>query len=202
VIADTGIQVLTMALLQEPLTDPARVQSRIELTYHALGEAFENLLDSLELLDFIGVAWAYALTAVLYALSLAILLTMPSLPRTGEPAAGTPLSVQIRQGLTFLRNSASLRSVLGVTILVNVFMFSFQPLVPVFAERLDVGDGLGRELLVAREPGAAFARAGARSLVLACGGHGPRSVPAAPPNPRPRTTRPAGPAQEASTSRR
>ena len=67
------------------------------------------------------------------------------LPANAE-AAPEPGSEDGRSGLAAVVKSPMLRSVLGVTVLANMFFFSHTPLVPVFAERLGVG-ALGAGLL-------------------------------------------------------
>ncbi len=90
------------------------------------------------LLDFVGNAWAFVLMAGLYATSLFGLWRVGPVARQGEAAPGATLRRNLVDGARLIRTSSNLRSILGVTVLVNVFMFSFLPMVPVFAERLDL----------------------------------------------------------------
>jgi MFS family permease len=66
--------------------------------------------------------------------------TLPTttLPTTTLPSTAPPaltMRDQIRSGFTLLGRSPSLTSMLGVTVVMNLFYFSFMPLVPVMAER-------------------------------------------------------------------
>jgi len=99
-------------------------------------------------LDFVGEPSAYVLIAVAYGLSFVMLASVPARSVTAlgattgadEPVvARAGLREDFMAGAAFLASSAPLRSTLGVTVIVNVFMFSFLPLVPVFADRLGIG---------------------------------------------------------------
>jgi MFS family permease len=90
------------------------------------------------LLDFVGDAWAFTLMACCYAASLLLLSLVGPVARHGEATRGSSLRENIVEGAKLVRVSADLRSILGVTVVVNVFMFSFLPMVPVFAERMDL----------------------------------------------------------------
>ena len=90
------------------------------------------------LLDFFGDAWAFALMAACYGASLALLWRVGPVARHGDADPGTSLRQNVIEGAKLVRLSPDLRSILGVTVVVNVFMFSFLPMVPVFAERIDL----------------------------------------------------------------
>jgi MFS family permease len=63
-------------------------------------------------------------------------------PATTLPATALPaftMRDQIRSGFTLLDRSPSLTSMLGITVVMNLFYFSFMPLVPVMAERFGAG---------------------------------------------------------------
>lgn len=90
------------------------------------------------LLDFVGDSWAFVLMAGCYCASLAGLWRVGTVERHGEAPPGTSLRDNLVDGARLVRTSANLRSILGVTVLVNVFMFSFLPMVPVFADELQL----------------------------------------------------------------
>jgi MFS family permease len=65
-------------------------------------------------------------------------LPVTTLPSTTLPSTTLPaftMRDQIRSGFTLLDRSPSLTSMLGITVVMNLFYFSFMPLVPVMAER-------------------------------------------------------------------
>ncbi|MFN0090362.1 MAG: MFS transporter [Acidimicrobiales bacterium] len=99
-----------------------------------------NMLGTLSggaVLDFIGPAQVFLLIAGCYGAGFVLLLSMPAPARRGAPAGGgSRLRADLREGVRFFRTSTAVRSVLGITVAVNFFMFAFNPLVPVFAERL------------------------------------------------------------------
>ncbi len=90
------------------------------------------------LLDFIGDASAFTLMATCYLASLLLMWRVGPVARHGDAAPGTSLRQNVIEGARLVRVSADLRSILGVTMVVNVFMFSFLPMVPVFAERMEL----------------------------------------------------------------
>jgi MFS family permease len=61
--------------------------------------------------------------------------TQPSTPQPSTPPPSFTMRDQIRSGFTLLDRSPSLTSMLGITVVMNLFYFSFMPLVPVMAER-------------------------------------------------------------------
>lgn len=88
------------------------------------------------LLDFVGDSWAFVLMAVCFTAALGGLWRLGPVARQGEAAPDTSLRDNLVEGARLVATSAQLRSILGVTVLVNIFMFSFLPMVPVFAEQL------------------------------------------------------------------
>ena len=88
------------------------------------------------LLDFVGDTWAFTLMAACYLASFGLMKAVGSVPRHGDAQPGSSLKENLLEGAKLVRVSPNLRSILGVTVVVNVFMFSFLPMVPVFAERM------------------------------------------------------------------
>jgi MFS family permease len=76
--------------------------------------------------------------ACVYAAALLCLIGLPAVQRGHVPAGGSSVRADLAAGLRYVRRQRLLLSILGVTILVNFFYYPYQPLVPVFAERLRV----------------------------------------------------------------
>lgn len=85
--------------------------------------------------DAVGTGAAFALLALLLCASTTLLRGMPSTPAPGSTGSATRLDEQLQASLGLLHRSPRLASVLGVTIVMNLFHFSFLPLVPVMAEQ-------------------------------------------------------------------
>lgn len=90
----------------------------------------------------LGAGQAFLALAAVLLIAAALLARVSPVSATATHSPTTGRGGGIRQALS----SRALRSVLGVTMLANVFYFSHTPLVPVFAARLDVGP-LGAGLL-------------------------------------------------------
>lgn len=90
-------------------------------------------------ITFVGMGQAFLLIAVAYSLSFLCLLAVPSPPKLGATPAGRASLVRdLAEGVSYVRRHRALVSLLGVTVLMNVFYFSYLPMVPVFADRLGV----------------------------------------------------------------
>ena len=91
------------------------------------------------LVDAVGTGAAFGLLALLLCASTTLLRSVPSTVVPPVPAAaagpGPRFDEQLQASLGLLRRSPRLASVLGVTIVMNLFHFSFLPLVPVMAEQ-------------------------------------------------------------------
>jgi hypothetical protein len=91
------------------------------------------------IIDGVGLGAAFAFLAVLLCLSAVLMV------RVTRPVAHTQVGPtrsfadQARVSFGLLRRSPALASMLGVTVVVNLFYFSFTPIVPVMAERLHAG---------------------------------------------------------------
>jgi predicted MFS family arabinose efflux permease len=113
------------------------------LALESLGSSLGNMLGAATggaIIQFVGIGEAFGLIAVCYAGAFVLLL---GVPRPVQRAAATEtrasLVDDLRAGLRYVLHDRTLISLLGVTVLVNLFFFSFLPIVPVFADRLDVG---------------------------------------------------------------
>lgn len=91
--------------------------------------------------DTVGIGAAFALLAGLMGASTLLLWSVG--PDVGSPTRGAGVAAapwrfddQVRASLGLLRRSPRLVSLLGITIVVNLFYFSFLPLIPVVAEDL------------------------------------------------------------------
>lgn len=117
-----------------------------------------NLLGSIcggAVINFVGVGQAFFLIAVLYMMSLGLLARVPSPPARNLGAGGS-MRRDLGEGLRAVSRSQALIGILGVTVIMNFFYFSFMPLVPVFAKEMGVnallagvlasGTGLGMML--------------------------------------------------------
>ncbi|MGE0059296.1 MAG: MFS transporter [Dehalococcoidia bacterium] len=119
-------------------------ESRVNnaLALEQLSATSGNLLGTLlggTFIALVGIGPAFAGIAACYALSFVLLLRVQSPPRLLAKGAGrTAVLDELRAAVAYVRGSRTLVSILGVTVIVNLFYFSFMPLVPVFAARLEV----------------------------------------------------------------
>lgn len=121
------------------LVGPSLVTNAVALESFALFGG--NTLGSASggaLIDALGVGAVFGVIGGVY---LAAFLLFRSVPPIAVRRTGPPSSVRadLREGLVLLRANPSLRSLLGVTVVLNFFFFAFMPLVPVFASKLEVG---------------------------------------------------------------
>jgi len=92
-------------------------------------------------IQFVGIGQAFTLAILSLSGGVISLLCYPASVQRGQrraPAGKTSLSQDLRIGLALLRENRALVSLLGVTAAMNLFFFPYVPLVPVFAQRLDV----------------------------------------------------------------
>lgn len=89
-------------------------------------------------INFIGIGQAFVVIAAAYAGAWLCLARMPSPPREHAPAGGASLRRDIAAGLRYVRSRPIIVGILGVTVLMNFCYFTYMPMVPVFADRLDV----------------------------------------------------------------
>ena len=143
--------------------------SRRSLVYDVVGERFVTnalALESLAMtagtmvgalvagavISLLGIGEVFLVIGGLYGLALVVLVRLnlpphpPRRPRNHEsPGVLSDLAAAFR----YARSHPSLVSILGVTVIMNFFYFSYVPLVPVFGERLEVGALLTSLLLSA-----------------------------------------------------
>jgi predicted MFS family arabinose efflux permease len=99
-----------------------------------------------------GIGEAFLVIAGVYAVAMTILVSLRP-PIRSTIRASSRLTADLAAAFGALRGRPALVSVLGVTVIVNLFYFSFMPLVPVFGERLGVGAFLTSLLLSANALG-------------------------------------------------
>ena len=139
------------------------------LALESLSMTGGNMLGSLmggAIITVAGIGQAFLLIALCYAGSFLLLLVVPVRRQERVREGGDAFVAQLTDGFRLARRDATLVSILGVTILMNLFYFSYTPLVPVFADRLDVnallagvlasasglGSMVGSYLIAARQP--------------------------------------------------
>ncbi len=99
-----------------------------------------NMLGSIvggSLIEFLGTGQAFASIAVMYGATFVLLLPISARPVASEAAKSSILE-DMREGMAVLGRDRPLVSILVVTLVMNLFYFSFLPLAPVFGERLEV----------------------------------------------------------------
>jgi len=111
------------------------------LALEALSMTGGNMLGSLTggaVINFIGIGQAFLLILVCYGASFLLLLGVPVPRGPARSGGGGSVRHDLLAGFRFLRRSRTLVSILGITVLMNACFYSFQPMVPVFADRLGV----------------------------------------------------------------
>jgi len=88
-------------------------------------------------INFVGIGEAFFLIAALYVASYILLTRVPS-PPARTHVAKSSMRADLVEGLRAVRTSRALIGILGVTVIMNFFYFSFMPLVPVFAKNMGV----------------------------------------------------------------
>jgi len=88
----------------------------------------------------LGMGSAFLVVAFFYSLSFIMLAAFPMHRIAGGPKATTKPDVRkdLSAAFAYVRRHNTLISVLGITVLINLFFFPFTPLVPVFADHLGV----------------------------------------------------------------
>ena len=111
------------------------------LALESLSMTGGNMLGTLAggaVINFIGIGQAFLLIALCYAASFLLLLGVPVPQRARAASGGRSVLEDVLAGFRFLGRNRTLISLLGVTVLMNGFYFTFTPMVPVFADRLGV----------------------------------------------------------------
>ena len=121
------------------IVGPSRLTNALAL--EALAMTSGALLGSIaggSMISLLGIGQGFVLVSALYMVSLVLLLRVPA-PGVKKRAGPIPNVLQdLRTTLATVPRNAALVSILGVTILMNAFYFPFTPMVPVFADQLDV----------------------------------------------------------------
>jgi MFS family permease len=101
------------------------------------GAMLGNLIGG-TVINFIGSAQTFLTISLLNVVVWALLLGLPLVERAHTPVGNTSFRADLVAGLRYVAGQRLLVSILGVTMLVNFFYYPYQPLVPLFAERLQV----------------------------------------------------------------
>jgi MFS family permease len=109
------------------------------LTIETIAQASAGVVGTLvggALIQVIGIGASFAGMAILLCLSAALLRVVPS-PQATRPSSVPTMTMasQLRASTDLVRHSRRLAAMLGVTVIQNVFYFSFTPLVPVVAHQ-------------------------------------------------------------------
>jgi MFS family permease len=87
----------------------------------------------------VGIGSAFAVVTVFYVLSAVLVAGLPAAAGKRPVSATKPdVVADIRAAVAYVRAHRALVSVLGVTIVMNLFYFSFTPMVPLFADDMGV----------------------------------------------------------------
>jgi predicted MFS family arabinose efflux permease len=90
------------------------------------------------MINFIGIGEAFLLIGAFYLAAFALLMTVPSPARDSRRRSTRSALYEVRLGIAYTRRNQTLISMLGITVIINLFFFPFLPLFPVFADRLEV----------------------------------------------------------------
>jgi MFS family permease len=92
------------------------------------------------IISLLGIGQAFVLVSSFYVVSLIALLGVPAAAvRARQISASKPdVLKDVKAMFGYLRGNPTFISILGVTVIMNIFYFPFTPMVPVFADRLDV----------------------------------------------------------------
>ncbi len=145
--------------------------SRRSLVYDLVGERFVTnalALESLAMtagtmvgslvagvvISLLGIGEVFLVIGGLYGVAFLTLVRLKLPPRKVRDHESPSVMSELAAAFRYARNRSSLVSILGVTVIMNFFYFSYVPLVPVFGERLEVGALLTSLLLSANAFGA------------------------------------------------
>jgi MFS family permease len=92
------------------------------------------------IISLLGIGQAFVLVAAAYMLAFIIMLGVPNPKpdRSATSAVRADVFEDLKAAFAYVRGHSTLVSILGVTVIMNVFYHSFIPMIPVFADRLDV----------------------------------------------------------------
>jgi MFS family permease len=134
------VEMTSRRALVYDLVGPERVTNALALEAMAMtGGTLLGGITAGTIISVLGIGQAFALVSALYLISL---VALAGVPRTAVRRAPSQAQTSIRReiGLMFsyLGGNYTLISILGVTVIMNAFYFAFTPMIPVFADRLDV----------------------------------------------------------------
>jgi MFS family permease len=162
------VDITTRRALVADLVGDALVTNAFSL--EALSSSIGGVIGALgggALIGLLGVGEAYVAIALLHISAVAVLFTVPSPPR--RPVASISWRADLRAGVAMLPRYRPLVSILGVTVMVNLFYYTFTALVPEVAEGLGVSAFATGVLSGANTIGATIG-----TLVVASLAHPPR----------------------------
>ncbi|MBI2760896.1 MAG: MFS transporter [Chloroflexi bacterium] len=121
------------------MVGPDRVTNAMALEAMSMtgGAMLGNLLGG-AVISFVGIGQTFLAMALVHAIAWRCLVGLPETPRGHVPVSGSSVGADLLAGLRYVRGQRLLLGILGVTVLVNLFYYPYQPLVPVFAGRLHV----------------------------------------------------------------
>ncbi|HWC29328.1 MAG TPA: MFS transporter, partial [Dehalococcoidia bacterium] len=92
------------------------------------------------IVSLLGIGQAFVLVSSFYVVALIALLGVPAVAVSTRLISGArpEFLKDLKTAFGYLRGNHTLISILGVTVVMNAFYFPFTPMVPVFADRLDV----------------------------------------------------------------
>ncbi len=135
------------------LVGPSNLNNALALEALAMqGGATIGGLGAGAVISLFGIGEAFLVIGVAYVLAIAFL-TRVDLPPKPRSPGGYRIGADIASAFRALPGQPALISILGITVIVNLFYFSFMPLVPVFGDRLEVGAFLTSLLLSANSLG-------------------------------------------------
>ena len=102
----------------------------------------------------LGSGEAFLLMALFYVFGFVLLAGVPRISRAPRSRSQGSIPAELLAGLRYVRGQPVLVSILGITAVMNLFYFTFIPMVPVFAERLEVNALLAGVLASANAFGA------------------------------------------------
>lgn len=109
------------------------------------------------IISVLGLGEAYIVIALLYVCSFMCLASVSIAKVAHAGSASTSVVRELREAFRYVSGHRPLVSILGVTVIMNLFFFSFMPMVPVFADRLHVGAFLAGVLASANPAGSVLA---------------------------------------------
>ncbi|PZC49699.1 MAG: MFS family permease/Predicted arabinose efflux permease, MFS family [Chloroflexi bacterium] len=131
------VDLTTRRALVADVVGPELVTNAFSL--EALSSSFGGVLGAIgggAIIGLIGIGEAYLVVSVLLVAAVVVLLTVPS--HTRIQTATAPWREDLRAGIAMLPRQRPLVSILGVTLVMNLFFFSYVSFVPEIAEDLGV----------------------------------------------------------------